>query len=453
MDWQKIIRRLLLVAIFCFLARNKAWSYNRDSLLLSYIHKGLNFLSVNQIKTQNGTDSYIGEWPSFIHNTKSIPFLGKKGKSAYDSNLFNTLFIHNALAELFFSLEENKSIVPMLSLAQKSFSYYRNEGSFNFWPELPRPDHLKCKHVNCTQRRANHFDYHYEFINNYANIYDDADDTAAGDLAYYFGAKVKEQIPEAELEQYRPYVLHHKFVQFRDTGRRKANWYNKRLGFNKRTGAYLTWFGHDRKPSHFFTWFFPYHLKQNILYGRNEIDCVVNANILRDLYITGDTCIAGVLEAKEFLKSVIRKKVCFTCGVYYPTEYSFHYAIAKAIASGVSGFEKEKKELVQQIIGQRNVDGYWTSDMEGNDVQATLYAVNALMYLMPDVHTVALVNKAINYLLSQLINENEMAYWHGGVFFSGGSAIRYEHVWVSDAYTTCLGLEAIANYLKIRKAA
>ena len=451
MAWQKITLRFFLLGLLlktsCFASSKSEFN---DSLLLQIVYKGINYLSINQIKSQNGTDAYIGEWPTFIYNTHSIPFLGKKGKSAYDSNVFNTLFIHNTLSELYFTLGRRPEIIPIISLAQKNFVYFKNESSFNFWPELPRPEHLKCRH-NCKQRRANHFDYHYGFINNYANIFDDADDTSAGYLAYFYNNKIKDSSNTAALNYYSKEPYFKKLEQYRDTGDRKTNWYNKRIGFKSRTGAYLTWFGPDKKHANFFSWFFPSHKNQNILYGRNEIDCVVNANVLRTLYITGDTNAAGIKEAKTFLRNVIGKDVCFTCGVYYPTEFSFHYALAKAIASGVTGLEDQKIILIKQILSQRNKSGFWNSQMGRNDVQATLYAINALMFLSSNKTILPEVEEAITYVVSNMIDEKELVYWNGGVFFSGGSAIRYEHVWVSDAYTTCLAIEAISTYLKIKK--
>ena len=454
MDLQKTTLKLLLfAALFSKPCLAFHQTEKSDSILLSIVTKGINYLSLNQIKERIGTSNYIGEWPTFIYNTHTIPFLGKKGKSAYDSNVFNTLFVHNALAELYFSSGKNPQIIPILSLAQKNFIPYKNETSFNFWPKLPRPEHLKCKHENCYQRRANNFDYHYGIINNYANIFDDADDTSTGFLAYYYSNMVKDSSGSLELNYYEKEPYYKNLIQYRDTGSRKTNWYNKRTGFKYRTGAYLTWFGPDRKPSHFFTWFFPNHKSQNILYGRNEIDCVVNANVLRTLYITGDTAIAGVKESKEFLRNVIKKKVCFTCGVYYPTEFSFHYALAKAMSSGVTGFKDLKEDVIKEILEKKDQSGIWTSLIGGNDLQTTLYAINALMKLSDDKKIIQEIEPAMDFILMSMINENEVVHWKGGVFFSGGTAIRYEHVWVSDAYTTCLALEAITNYLKLKKQA
>jgi hypothetical protein len=423
-----------------------------DSVLLEAYSGGISYLALNQLRGGHTGSDYTGEWPTFIYNTSYIPFLGKKGKSAYDSNVFNTLFIHNTLSELYLARPDS-SVLTMLSLAQKNFIHYRNEGSFNFWPLLERPAHLKCNHQNCRQRRPVNFDYHYGFINNYANIYDDADDTSAGLLAYYYSSRIRNIAGDTTLIITDINSLLRKFVMYRDTGKRKTNWYNKRLGFNYRTGAYLTWFGPDRKHANFFSWFFPAHKTQNILYGRNEVDCVVNANVLRAMAVTGNTAIPGVSEAKAFLRQVVSKKVCFTCGVYYPTEFTFHYAMARAINSGVNGFDDLKKNLVQEILTRMNEKGYWESEIEDNDMQATLYAVNALMLLDDNDTLRGQVNRAMNYVIGNRVRGGTITHWPAGVFFSGGSAIRYNHIWRSEAYTTALALEAITNYLRQKKKA
>ncbi len=448
----KIIHRLIFFISFFYYSSiaNCKLEFN-DSLLINIINKSINYLHVTQIKDNNQPNTFVGEWPSYIYNCANIPFLGKKGKSAYDSNVFNTLFIHNAMAELYLTFNKNSQILELLSLAQKNFKYFKNESSFNFWPELLRPSHLKCKHKNCKQRRPVNFNYHYGFINNYANIYDDADDTSAGYLAYYLSNKVKDSSGTNQLDYFNTDSYFKNFVLYRDTGIRKTNWYNKKNGFKYRTGAFFTWFGPDRKPSHFFTWFFPYHHKQNILYGRNEVDCVVNANILKTLYTLGDTTISGVKESKEFLRKVIAKNKCQTCGVYYPTEFSFHYALAKAISAGLTGFNDLKEVLISEILKQKNQQGFWESQIEGNDVQCTLYALNAIMMLSSDKKILNEIEPGINFLLEKRINDQTLTHWNGGVFFSGGSAIRYEHVWISDAYTTCLAIETLTNYLNFKK--
>lgn len=438
---RKIIHSLFTLALLFLSFHTKATI--PDSLLLDAIGKGIRYLSTHQVKQDNDSVGLIGEWPSYIRNESKIPFLGKKGKSAYDSNGFNTLFIFNILAEIY-EKSTNAAIPPLLELALKNTDHYQNGNSFNFWPLLPKVNH-KCKKKDCKQRRPRHFHHHYRMTREYANVYDDADDTSAGVLAYYYANKFRIQSNHPTDNNYSKF-----FEQYRDIGKRRTNWYNKRLGFKKRTGAYLTWFGPDRKPSGFFSWFFPAKHNQNILYGRNEIDCIVNANILRTLYLKGDTNIAGINDSKNFIRKAIEKKKCFSCGVYYPTEFSFHYSVAKAISSGVTGLEDVVPVLKYQLMSVLKDGHVVNTEIGGNELQATLYAVNALIYLDQSEETMKVIRPAIEYIYLNMIGDKDEAHWLGGVFFSGGSAVRYLHVWRSDEFTTALALEAISNYLRIQ---
>jgi len=422
-----------------------------DSILDKNINKAIRFLALNQIKKTDSTNCFEGEWPTYIHNTKFIPLLGPKGKSAYDSNGFNTLFIHNILAEVYLNGLTNENILPVLQLAQRNFAFYKNENTFNFWPLLTAPEHISNKSHLRKYRRANHFSYHSRFINNYANIYDDADDTAAGYLAMYYSNEINKKAGQLVLQSYHKEPLAPVFASYRDVGNRKTNWYNKKTGFNYRTGAYLTWFGPERKNNNFIKWFFPKHDQQNILYGSNEVDCVVNANIIRTLLLTNEVTVPGFGDAEKLILKAFENGSCYTCGVYYPTEFSLHYAVAKAIDAGSQNLSTLKESIVAQIKNACGQHGFWTSQIVDNDIQSTLYAINTLILLAGknDEEAIKMIEQGIQSLLKVMIDENEILYWKGGVFFSGGSAIRYVHVWRSDAYTTALAIEAMVNYKKI----
>ncbi len=421
-----------------------------DSLYRRLISKTINYIELNQVKVQNGNECFVGEWPTFIQNLEKIPYLGYKGKSAYDSNIFNTLYVHNGLADYYLNFEQDERIISILKKAQSGFHRYIKDSTFNFWPELPRASHVKCPDHECTQRRANNFYYHYKFINDYANIYNDADDTSAGLLAYYFSNKVKDRTGTDSLAYYSIYKLSPFVERYRDTGERKTNWYNKKIGLKNRTGAYLTWFGPDRPKSTVFKWFKPLHPQQNILYGTNEVDCIVNANILRTMYTIGDTIAPGIADAKQMIKDVVKKKICNTCGVYYPTEYSFHYAVGKAIASGVTGLNELREPLLKDILSHMNVNGYWPSFTSTNHVQSTLFAINALFLLQQNNQYMPEIERGLNYIIRSKIEEGNIVYWQAGIFFSGGSAVRYEHVWRSESYTSMLALEAFTHYLRTK---
>lgn len=445
----KIILKRKLTLICCSLSFNVlAVSNFNDTVFKRLISKTINYIELNQVKVQNGNECFAGEWPTFIQNLEKIPYLGYKGKSAYDSNIFNTLYVHNGLAEYYLNFEQNERIISILKRAQSGFHRYIKDSTFNFWPELPRATHVKCPDHECTQRRANNFYYHYKFINDYANIYNDADDTSAGLLAYYFSNKVKDRTGTDSLAYYNLYKLSPFVERYRDTGERKTNWYNKKIGLKGRTGAYMTWFGPDRPKSNVFNWFKPLHPQQNILYGTNEVDCIVNANILRTMYVLGDTMAEGIPQAKKLIREAVNKKICHTCGVYYPTEFSFHYAVGKAISSGVSGLNDVRESLIKDILSRMNINGYWPSFTSTNHVQSTLFAINALLLLQQNNQYMPEIEKGLNYIIRSKIEEGNIVYWQAGIFFSGGSAVRYEHVWRSESYTSILALEAFTNYLR-----
>ena len=442
---RKTILSLCLFAVTAKLWPQQQQEFSRDSLLATF-DEGIRYLHNTQLRNNEVSGPYTGEWPSYIENTAFIPFLGKQGKTAYDSNCFITLFIHNSLAEFYLRFRPSETILNLLSLARLNAALYRNEAAFNFWPLLPRPSHLRrCRHNDCSQRRPVNFKYHYGFVNNYANVFDDADDSAAGLLAGHYMGLTGDTSNSASVAN--GSLIASQIEKYRDTGQRKSNWYNKQLGFGKRTGAYLTWFGPDRKHSNFFSWFFTSHTKQQILYGRNEVDCVVNANVIRSLHVAGYTP-SALHECREFIRQVINSDLCFTCGVYYPTEFVFHYSVARCISDGVPGFDEFREPILKQVLGNINKDGYWSSELPGNDLQATLYALNTLLLLDKEKkhHTVA--RTAMRYVMGQGARDGNGIHWPAGVFFSGGSAIRYAHVWRSEAYSTCLALEVLHNYIE-----
>ena len=58
------------------------------------------------------------------------------------------------------------------------------------------------------------------------------------------------------------------------------------------------------------------------------------------------------------------------------------------------------------------------------------------------------IEKAIQFILKQSIQDENGIHWKGGVFFSGGTVVRKTLFWKSDAYTTAIILKAFANYRK-----
>ena len=122
--------------------------------------------------------------------------LGTKNRYR-DSNCFTMAGIHNILAEMYLADTTQKHILPML---QKVYPEILSYGTptplgyqFNFWKKLPpRRDLRWGKEPNPVPlvRRPTTFKLEERFINNAANVANDADDTALGNLAIWYHQKI-----------------------------------------------------------------------------------------------------------------------------------------------------------------------------------------------------------------------------------------------------------------------
>jgi len=248
---------------------------------------------------------------------------------------------------------------------------------------------------------------------------------------------------------------------FRDVNR-SPHPYNRSFGM-KDTGAYLTWLWDEKAESSSF--FKSMSDKPNkgyrIVFGRNDVDCVVNANVLRLLTLTNNQAQEGYANSCELLNSVILKEKTKFCGVYYPNTFIPLYTISNAYKAGASCLNKSRNEAINFILNRQNGDGSWTND-EGigreDRVQSTALALNALFNYVDknkdkDVPNLdSAVKQAVRFLLSQAKTKSgDQTYWPGEVFFSGSAMARNTLLWRSDAYTTSLVLLSLIKaeiYLK-----
>ncbi len=451
------MRALIFIPLF-FCCINCFAQWQHDSIQRK-INGALLFLQQSQKQETDGFNYWKGEWGSVLENTQMSVYFGNKGKNAYDSNCFSTATVHNILAEIYLQHSEYTSIPPMLQLAEDCISTYEIEGGFSFWHSIPASPYSirskdKSKLVGVFMRRPNHFIYDAPYCNRYANVPNDADDTALGYLAYFLGNEVA-KIDSTFIPKSLPTHLDSLFGKWRDIRktRRSFSYYNYTNGNARRTGAFLTWFSKERVYT---PWalFFPYHTKPNLPQQANEVDCVVNANILHTLSTFQLYQTEGVKEAELFLLDAMQnKKKCYTCGVYYPTEFTAHYAVSKAIVGGAVALNRAVPFMVDLILSKQETNGRWKSELPDNDVQSSVYAILTLLNVgdLKDNKTVTAIQKGIKFIHSQAITDNGMVHWKGGIYFSGGTVVRDTHVWRSDAVTTALCLDALVKFQQIEK--
>jgi hypothetical protein len=409
------------------------------------IEESLCFLE-NQQELENTDLASLGEWPSVMSNEYWTPFLGPEGKQAIDYNNFTTASIAAILGEVN-QVKSHPKIPLMLKKAGIALQSYQENDQFYFWKKMDKTDHLKKKTIFKKKReqkvrRPSTFELKSKFINNIANIPADADDTALSYLAYKYINQNQEQahfIPHQKLEN--------KIKDFRDHKRKNAHFMNVLNDTESDQGAYLTWL---KKEKMFSPWMWiPSGRKENITFGTNDVDCVVNANILTTLSELGETGSEGYNAACDYVNKMFIKNKSKTCGGYYPSPFNLHYSAAKAFHHGATCLGPSIEQIVKEIKNAREKDGSFSSHLQKDRVHSSLYALNALLLIGNEdlFGTKEIIDSSMNYILSQKKTENGCSSWEGGAFFSGGTIIRDTLLWRSDAYTTTLALQAFSHYL------
>lgn len=473
----------------------------RDKLKL-VLDSGIDYI----VQEQNTEDNYPyrlkGEWPSFMMNDHSATLLGKAGKKAWDSNCFTTASIYNSLAEIYKKRPEYKQIPATLNLAMDNILQFESDGKFGFWLVLPRTLNLYPENERAAVpevRRPNNYVLDNAFVNNASNVPEDADDTAVAYLAIKKHNELAQTNPQMQMRKLPDESFENAFTQYRDQKRKSLHYYNIVHGQNIRTKAFLTWFGKERIMTPW-SWL---PIKNNSLdnpyipYGANEVDCVVNTNILNTLASYRKTDIPGYQASCQFVNKAISTQNFAYCGLYYPNHYEIHYTAAKAFKAGASCLQESVDTLIQHItqtqaedgsfesyyardfrrkfierINNKNVlerlndkywrkewnpkdqtqyDDSWLNELDAEDkIQSTAYAIAALIKLgnQQDPVIKETIEKGIQYLLDQAQEDKDgHLYWKGGVFFAGGTLVRDDIRWRSDAYTTAIIMNLISEYI------
>lgn len=436
--------------------------------LIESLDLGLNYLEATQRRETIEGQSYRGEWPTQMCLQKSFLFLGPK-RVVDDSNCFSVASIHNALANIYLDYPEYEAIPQMLDLSFSKIMSYRNGDKFNFWNLLPPNIKLKKDDVIGEQslvRRPTQYYLKSVYINNAANVVEDADDTSLAYTAVALRRKYRGKLQDSfclNLDSIAPV-----FEQFIDVERNNYHWYNYLYGNDHNTGAYLTWLAPEyqfkswsilKVIGHNATFYLPFSecnpksYVPYLPYGSNDLDGVVNSNVLTALSQFDELDSESVDATIRFIEKKSLRGKYEHVGIYYPNRYQFPFAVSNAYANGVHGLKESANYISNYLVENQNTDGSWNARKrlnKGDRLQSTVYALNGLINIgnFNSQKTTQAIELAINYLLDQSIVDDQGIHWDGGVFFSGGTIVRNALVWKSDSYTTVLILNAFANYRK-----
>ncbi len=413
------------------------------------VDSSVQYLAHSQIKANTHHVSMSGEWKNFIYfNGISV---GKRKSGSYflDSNSFVTSSVYELLAGIYDTHPQKYPIlIDVMNLAVAGLSRYESNGTFNFWPKL----------TNSLMKGPIHLPLQNSFEKNFTNIVNDSDDTA---LAFRALTKHKKYSLEDERFTspfYVPLEMQNIFDEHRDHGRKKSHYYNNKIGDPKNSGAFLTWFGNETAVGarSLVSWL-PIEKQSTIPFKVNDVDCVANGNVLTTLALNGSLEKSkGAQMSCRYINQAIKRGQSKECGSYYPSEFTLHYTVTKAINAGADCLIDSLEIIKNEILSGQNSDGRFVSSWHGNEsIQSTAYALSALLNihkLNKTVDTQLAIHKAVSYLLTQKNYDDEgNIYWKGGAFFSGGSIIRKKILWVSDAYTTALIAAALNSYIEENK--
>lgn len=456
--------RLCVITFFFSLKTFAQLSAPSKDSLKKDIVGALRYLAQTQCQQTIVGKEYAGEWPAYMQMHTRFVLLGTRHKYR-DSNSFTTVGVYNLLSEIYLADTSLRQILPMLKAAYPEIQTYATTQQFNFWKKLPPNRDLRkgAEPVPVPLvRRPTHYKLNSRYINNAANVENDADDTASGNLAIWFHNRIFQKSDSL--------VTANLFDTYLDENRNNRHWYNYLFNGCAHSGGYMTWLG---KEANFKRWnifktighnqiFFtkrsvcyPMPYQPYIPYGTNDIDAVVNANILTYLAKKGELAQSkGRIGAHKFIQHQAEYGRWSRAGTYYPNRYHFHYAVSRALIAGDSSLIKTAQLMLKHLQTSQEEDGTYHSRRRVNHrdvIQSSAYALLAMLNFKESGLDVPqkLMEKTLSFILSQKQKEGNGLYWKGGVFFSGGTVVRNVLYFTSDAYTTTLITSALQKYLGI----
>jgi hypothetical protein len=440
------MKKIFLAALSLSISFN-AFAFKRSTDVNEVIDKSLQYLKTEQFKQDQGLYT-AGEWPADMR-AYFLPALLGVGKlfaqPTDEPTSFATSSVMNLLAETYFAKPSLKQIPEMINLGVTSLSKYKNDDVYSYyqWQEY--------RGVKVRGPLAG--GYVPSYNRGLTNIPTDADTTSTTYTALAFSNLINHDIKTSDFNV--PQAALDTFEEFRDVDR-KSHYYNWLDGIRK-SGAYLTWFQNELDP-HMPRGVFPKPDKGvRIPFGFNDVDCVVNANVIRLLTLTNNTSSAGYKDSCSLLNFVIEKNKQSQCGIYYPNSYAVFFSISNAFKAGAQCLSESKSKAISFIISTQKEDGSWDNEPaigRIDTVQSTALALNALMNYTeknsPQYHHA--IKAGVNYLMHEYSKKSETEfYWKGEVFFSAVAQARNTVLWRSNSYTTALVTLALVRsqvYLK-----
>ena len=454
------------------------------------------------------TQNRKGEWANFINIfPDGFRWPGGRHESAVqiqDSNMFVTA----AIAYPLFMFDESelpaeeRVISQVRSLAVDSIRQYQRGAGFSFWPTLPgststasrvgplnipmaagngmqlmklfprkkptgNPIHAEWNE-DVTDREKNPYG-----LDALANIPNDVDDTSVGFVSLQLAA----QFDGAAIPSDDPVLA---MLEWRDWARTMDDGRDAWRGRN--SGAFLTWMKDESLPR---DERFKSPETGVIPLAVNNVDCVVNANALLALALSGRAESANVQDVSRVMRRAVEQYAWPECGLYYPQRMMFPYALSRAARDGGihnSDIATAIGKLLVQLLDEQSqlakehpeLKGAFSGGADHTYDLATALGLTTLLNIGRGVAEaqglVQAYDKAVDDAVAFLLARQKPAHigfvstfnrgnqhpfypspldfgrsWESGLFFSASKWNLAQ--WRSPAYTTAMGLEALGKYV------
>ncbi|MFN7728451.1 MAG: hypothetical protein ACK5P7_04785 [Bdellovibrio sp.] len=423
--------------LFALIGLVTAQTASAASPLEAKIQSALSYLQAHQ--TSGNEAAYErGQWPTKVTSTiPSVIGVGRYNVPYDEPTAFGAASISGILAEIYQVDSSYTSIPAMIKKTKAGFSNYRTDSVFHFYPAKDFQGH---------QVRGPRFMHLKPRWYGFTNTPPDADTTSVAYLLLAYDRAIDLGTSPLRSGFDIPHETAEEYTAARDLGR-NPHIYNAMHG-NGNTGAFLTWLYDEKNPEMPRYYFASPDQGTRIPFNKNDVDCVVNANVLKMLTATNRTNTPGYADSCNYLNDVAARDAYYRCGMYYPSRYALPYAMASAIKLGVSCLKPSQNLVVDQILARQREDGSWKNHWKARPdyVQSTAWALNTLLLLgdaQNPAHRLA-AQRGLNFLVAQSTRDSKgRVYWQGEVFYAAIFIARFPVVWRSDAYTTATAVKAM----------
>lgn len=405
-------------------------AYSLENVALSAIEYSL----LDQVSETDHKLYWAGEFKTKIQSSliPSLVGVGRAFGEDDEATAFTTAVVVNQLAQVYLDNPQLQGstilskIPDSINKAVKTYDRYRDGFTYNFYPSRTLKDgQVVRRPINMTL---------FPLWHGFTNIPNDSDTSSAVLTSLIYQAKInqtKSEVAQQSIDEISSFV---------DLDRNPM--YYNRIEKRKKTGAFMTWLmsEKDEKMPRFF--FASSAKGKRIPFNKNDVDCIVNANIIKLLALSKKTS-PGYASACLMLNDMVKKDENATCGVYYPNTYNLGFALAGLSQAGDQCLQVDNKTiLIKKILSEQNADGSWTNikNIWTDEVLSTAFALTSLMEFgdLQDDKLRSSVFYGAQYLLKNAQLKHGRVYWVEDNFFTATAIARSLIMWRSKAYTNTI---------------